>query len=62
MSKPYSMEEHCHCSHEAEYDHDWSDVDPGRQYVAYPLVHGEALGCTYFWMGRSREHPMEKRH
>ena len=42
------MEELCHCGYEIEYDRDWSDFDPGRQYVAYQLFQDEELECTYF--------------
>ena len=48
MSKHHSMEECCHCGHEVEYGRDWSNFDPGRQYVACPLFEDEGLGCTYF--------------
>ena len=41
------MEKYCHCSHEVEYDHDWSDFNPGHQYVVCPLFQDEGLGCTY---------------
>ena len=43
MSKLHSMEEHCHCGHEVEYDRDWRDFDPGRQYIACPHFHNEGL-------------------
>ena len=42
------MEEYCHCGHEVEYGHDWSNFDPRRQYIACPLFKDEGLECTYF--------------
>ena len=42
------MEELCHCGYEVEYGSDWSDFDPGRQYVTCPLFEDENLRCTYF--------------
>ena len=42
------MEKHCYGGHEVEYGHDWSDFDPGHEYIACPLFQDEGLGCTYF--------------
>ena len=37
MSNHHLMEEYCHYGHEVEYGPDWSDFDPGRQYIVCPL-------------------------
>ena len=38
------MEEYCHCGYEVEYDCDWSDFAPSRNYVACSFCHDEKLG------------------
>jgi hypothetical protein len=48
MSQDHSIEELCDCGYEVEMNKDWSDIDPGREYVACPLYLDEGFGCTYF--------------
>ena len=48
MSKEHCIEELCDCGYEVEINTDWSDFDPGRDFVACPFYLVEGLGCTYF--------------
>jgi len=48
MSQERSFEEVCVCGYEVESNKDWSDIDPGREYVACPFYLDEGVGCGYF--------------
>ena len=48
MSKEHCIEELCDCGYEVEINTDWSDFDPGREFVACPFYLVDGLGCTYF--------------
>ena len=55
MSKLHLIEEHCHCGYKVEFDFNWSEFNPDRQYVARLIFQDEGLGCTYFrWVDPER--------
>ena len=47
MSKEHCIEELCDCDYEVEINTNWSDFDPGRDFVACPFYMVDGLGCTY---------------
>ena len=61
MSQEHSIEELCDCGYEVEINTDWSDVDPGRDFVACPFFLDEGFGCMYFrWVAPKGTKSLEK--
>ena len=61
MSHEHSIEQLCDCGYEVEINTDWSDVDPGCNFVACHFYLEEGSGCTYFkWVAPKGTKLLEK--